>query len=160
MFSHLYLRENIFFLHVSYVPVIGGEQKTKPTQHGVKEVRSLGLSPDIIVCRCPQPLEDSTRKKIAAFCHVSPNGVFSAHDVPNIYHVPLLLSEQGIHHIIKERLGFTHMAAAPDLRVWKAMADTVDTASRTVQIALVGKYTGLHDSYLSVTKGYASVYFS
>ena len=90
--------ENICFVHVSLVPVMGpvGEQKTKPTQHTVKELRGLGIIPDILVCRSASPLEDETRSKLAAFCHVSENAVVSAHDVSNIYRVPMMFEDQGV----------------------------------------------------------------
>ena len=95
-------RENVTFVHVSLVPVMGpvGEQKTKPTQHTVKELRGLGITPDILVCRSTAPLSIETREKLAAFCHVSPQAVMSTHDVPNIYHVPLMLQEQGLCEIL------------------------------------------------------------
>lgn len=144
-------KENIFFCHVSYVPILG-EQKTKPTQHTVKELRALGLSPDIIVCRCPTLLEESVKRKISAFCHVDSKSVLSVHDVSNIYHVPLILAEQGLHTILKSRLGLESMTDLPNLEQWTNMAHLVDTFATSVDIALVGKYTGLSDSYLSVIK--------
>ena len=142
-------RENICFVHVSLVPVMGpvGEQKTKPTQHTVKELRGLGINPDVLVCRAETPLTQDVREKLAAFCHVSPNAVMSAHDVSNIYRVPLLLRDQGI----CEALGID--CEATDLMTrWEAMADRVDNLGDDVHIAMVGKYTGLSDSYLSVIK--------
>ena len=147
-------RENILFLHVSLVPVLGsvGEQKTKPTQHSVKELRGLGLSPDIIVCRSTEMLSQSTKNRISAFCHVDPSNVMAVHDVSNIYHVPLILHKQNIHTIIKEKLGLTMMADTPDLKDWAKMAHVVDSVTEKVHIAIVGKYTGLQDAYLSVIK--------
>jgi CTP synthase len=142
-------RENVCFVHVSLVPVMGpvGEQKTKPTQHTVKELRGLGISPDVLVCRAEEPLAQDTREKLAAFCHVSPNAVMSAHDVSNIYRVPLLLRDQGI----CEALGID--CDATDLMTrWEQMADRVDNLGSDIHIAMVGKYTGLADSYLSVIK--------
>jgi CTP synthase len=142
-------RENIIFVHVSLVPVMGpvGEQKTKPTQHTVKELRGLGITPDVLVCRAEAPLSDETREKLAAFCHVSPRAVMSAHDVSNIYRVPLLLQAQGM----CEALGID--CTKTDLMErWEAMADRVDNLGQEVHIAMVGKYTGLTDSYLSVIK--------
>lgn len=143
-------RENVFFVHVSLVPVMGpvGEQKTKPTQHTVKELRGLGISPNVLVCRANTPLEDETRTKLAEFCHVAPNAVISAHDVSNIYRVPLMLKKQGM----CEALGIDcHDSKL--LEDWEAMADRVDNLGEDVHIAIVGKYTGLTDSYLSVIKG-------
>ncbi len=146
--------ENICFVHVSLVPVMGpvGEQKTKPTQHTVKELRGLGIIPDILVCRSASPLEDETRSKLAAFCHVSQNAVVSAHDVSNIYRVPMMLEEQGVTEVLSEGLGFKLSGKRPLLEEWKAMADRVDGVEKEVRIAMVGKYTGLSDSYLSVIK--------
>jgi CTP synthase len=143
-------RENIYFVHVSLVPVMGpvGEQKTKPTQHTVKELRGLGITPDVLVCRAETPLTDDTREKLAAFCHVSPNAVMSAHDVSNIYRVPLMLAEQGMCKVLDIDCNVT------DLMVrWEKMADRADSSTEEVHIAMVGKYTGLSDSYLSVIKG-------
>lgn len=143
-------RENICFVHVSLVPVMGpvGEQKTKPTQHTVKELRGLGIIPDVLVCRAETPLADETREKLAAFCHVSPDAVISAHDVSNIYRVPLMLAEQGMCKVLDIDCDAT------DLMIrWEKMADRVDLITENVHIAMVGKYTGLSDSYLSVIKG-------
>ena len=146
--------DNICFVHVSLVPVMGpvGEQKTKPTQHTVKELRGLGIIPDILVCRSANPLEDETRAKLAAFCHVSQNAVVSAHDVSNIYRVPMMLEEQGVTGVLSEGLGFKLPGKRPLLEEWKDMADRVDGVEKEVRIAMVGKYTGLSDSYLSVIK--------
>ena len=142
-------RENVTFVHVSLVPVMGpvGEQKTKPTQHTVKELRGLGITPDILVCRSTEPLNDETREKLAAFCHVPPQAVMSTHDVPNIYHVPLMLQEQGLCDILGVDCHSTSL-----LSDWKLMAHHLDTLSEEVHIAMVGKYTNLSDAYLSVIK--------
>lgn len=142
-------RENVTFVHVSLVPVMGpvGEQKTKPTQHTVKELRGLGITPDILVCRSSAPLNDETREKLAAFCHVSPQAVMSTHDVPNIYHVPLMLQEQGLCDILGVDCHSTDL-----LKKWKHMAHHLDTLTEEVHIAMVGKYTDLSDAYLSVIK--------
>ena len=142
-------RENVTFVHVSLVPVMGpvGEQTTKPTQHTVKELRGLGITPDILVCRSTSPLSVETREKLAAFCHVSPQAVMSTHDVPNIYHVPLMLQEQGLCEI----LGVDHRATDL-LKDWKTMAHHLDTLTEAVHIGMVGKYTNLSDAYLSVIK--------
>jgi len=147
-------RENICFVHVSLVPVMGpvGEQKTKPTQHTVKELRGLGIIPDILVCRSAKPLQDDTRAKLAAFCHVSEDAVVSAHDVSNIYRVPMMLEEQGVSGVLSGLFGFELPSERPLLDDWKAMADRVDNPAEEVRIATVGKYTGLSDSYLSVIK--------
>lgn len=115
-------RDNFCLVHVSLVPVLGsvGEQKTKPTQHGAKELRSAGLNPDLIVCRSGQALHDSTRSKLAAFCHVAESCVIGVHDVSNIYHVPLLLDQQHTAQVLLERLSMSAPHPAPQLRAWKA----------------------------------------
>ncbi|DAC67095.1 TPA: CTP synthase (glutamine hydrolyzing) [Candidatus Thalassarchaeaceae archaeon] len=146
--------DNICFVHVSLVPVMGpvGEQKTKPTQHTVKELRGLGIIPDILVCRSEHPLNTETREKLAAFCHVSPEAVVSAHDVSNIYRIPILLEEQGVSKVLAKEIGFELPDSRPLLEDWIKMADTVDNLDEIIKIAMVGKYTGLSDSYLSVIK--------
>ena len=142
-------RENVTFVHVSLVPVMGpvGEQKTKPTQHTVKELRGLGITPDILVCRSTEPMTKETKEKLAAFCHVSPDAVMSTHDVPNIYHVPLMLENQGLCKILGIDCTATKM-----LSEWQEMAHDLDKLTEDVSIAMVGKYTDLSDAYLSVIK--------
>ena len=142
-------RENVTFVHVSLVPVMGpvGEQKTKPTQHSVKELRGLGIIPDILVCRSTQPMTEETKQKLAAFCHVSADAVMSTHDVPNIYHVPLMLEKQGLCKILGVDCNATNL-----LEEWKEMAHGLDLLKEDVTIAMVGKYTDLSDAYLSVIK--------
>ena len=146
-------RENVCFVHVSLVPVIGpvGEQKTKPTQHSVRDLRALGITPDVLVCRSEEPLADEVREKMAAFCHVSPSAIMSAHDVSNIYRVPLGLDKQGLREVLSTRFN-TREPKESDLSDWRDLADEVDAADKRVTIAMVGKYTGLADSYLSVIK--------
>ena len=124
-----------------------GEQKTKPTQHTVKELMGLGITPDVLVCRSSKPLNEETREKLAAFCHVHPNAVFSTHDVPNVYHVPLMLEKQGFCKILD--IDCTKTGILED---WKKMAYRLDELTEDVHIAMVGKYTGLSDAYLSVIK--------
>lgn len=142
-------RENVTFVHVSLVPVMGpvGEQKTKPTQHTVKEMMGLGITPDVLVCRSEYPLTEETKQKLSQFCHVPVGNVYSTHDVPNIYHVPLMLEEQGM----CKTLGI-ECADTDAFRRWKQMAHDLDEMEEVVRIAMVGKYTGLSDSYLSVSK--------
>ena len=147
---------NVFFVHVSLIPVMGpvGEQKTKPTQHTVKDLRGLGITPHMLVCRSKTPLVDETRNKVSAFCHVSPEAVVSAHDVSNIYQVPIMLDEQGVTQMLSERLGFNLPSKRPLLDEWAEMANHVDALddAEEVHIAVAGKYTDLSDSYLSVIK--------
>ncbi len=145
---------NVCFVHVSLVPVMGpvGEQKTKPTQHTVKELRGLGIIPDILVCRSEKPLDSETKSKLAAFCHVDEDAVVSAHDVSNLYQIPISLFEQSVLQKVSVHLGFQVPAKLPILDEWRMMADKVDILEDEVRIAMVGKYTGLSDSYLSVIK--------
>ena len=146
--------DNICFVHVSLIPVIGvvGEQKTKPTQHTVKELRGLGITPDLLVCRSETPLTDEVKSKLALFCHVDPSAVISAHDVSNLYRVPLLLELQGVSQLLSQKLGFDIPSNRPLLDEWEEMAERIDGISEDIHIAVVGKYTGLVDSYLSVIK--------
>ena len=147
-------QNNVCFVHVSLVPVMGpvGEQKTKPTQHTVKELRGLGIIPDILVYRSEKPLEADTRAKLAAFCHVDEEAVVSAHDVSNLYQIPSSFYEQSVLRKVSQQLGFEVPDELPFLDEWQRMADKIDTLSEEVHIAMVGKYTGLSDSYLSVIK--------
>jgi CTP synthase len=142
--------DNFCLCFVSLVPILG-EQKTKPTQHGVRDLRSLGLSPSVIFCRCSEPLEEPVKQKISNFCHVAPSHVLSVHDVNNVYHVPGLLQSQGLYQILAKELQWNTIVE-PNLSEWIQMAESVDQASQVVSIALIGKYTGLQDSYLSVIK--------
>ena len=142
-------RNNVTFVHVSLVPVMGpvGEQKTKPTQHTVKELMGLGITPDILVCRSSAPLNPETRAKLAAFCHVPEAAVISTHDVPNIYHVPLMLEAQGLCATLGLKVQPNGL-----LDDWRRMAHHLDALEENVTIAMVGKYTDLSDAYLSVIK--------
>ncbi|CAI5466103.1 unnamed protein product, partial [Closterium sp. Yama58-4] len=145
-------QENLCLVHVSLVPVLGvvGEQKTKPTQHSVRELRALGLMPNLLACRSAEPLEPSTREKLSQFCHVPVQNVLNLHDVKNIWHIPLLLLEQGAHLSILKQ--FQIEPPEPKLQEWAHRAKSWDELTETVSIAMVGKYTGLSDSYLSVLK--------
>ncbi|XP_062204457.1 uncharacterized protein LOC133906533 isoform X2 [Phragmites australis] len=147
-------KENFCLIHVSLVPVLGvvGEQKTKPTQHSVRELRALGLTPDLLACRSAQPLIGSVKEKLSQFCHVPVENILSIHDVPNIWHVPLILRNQKAHEAIIKQLNLARSAGPPELRDWTEMAESYDNLKNSVKIALVGKYTNLTDSYLSVVK--------
>ncbi|XP_020572782.1 CTP synthase-like [Phalaenopsis equestris] len=147
-------KENFCLVHVSLVPVLGavGEQKTKPTQHSVRELRALGLTPDLLACRSDQPLTEGTKEKLSQFCHVPVSNILNIHDVPNIWHVPLILRKQNAHKAILKQLNYLSIASAPDLQNWTNMAESYDNLTNSVKIAMVGKYTGLKDSYLSVVK--------
>ncbi|KAL8667302.1 MAG: hypothetical protein Q9202_000875 [Teloschistes flavicans] len=152
-------QNNFLHCHVSLVPVINEEQKTKPTQAAIKEVRSAGLSPDIIACRCSHELAKGTIDKLAMWCQVEPEQVIAVHDVPSTYHVPLILESQGLIRILRDVLRLDALSIAPSLaqsgaetwQNWKTLTTTQNTA-KTVKILLIGKYTALHDSYLSVRK--------
>lgn len=126
-------------------------KKTKPTQHGVKDLRSLGLSPSVIFCRCPEELLEPTRLKISNFCHVKADHVLSVHDVENVYQVPILLQRQNLHSMIFQYLNI-EPKNEPDLGDWALMANAMAQWQDTVQICLIGKYNGLQDSYLSIIK--------
>mmetsp|Transcript_7705 Transcript_7705/g.13571 ORF Transcript_7705/g.13571 Transcript_7705/m.13571 type:complete len:556 (+) Transcript_7705:89-1756(+) len=143
--------ENFVLCFVSLVPILSDEQKTKPTQHGVKDLRSLGLSPSIIFCRCTEELLQPTRQKISSFCHVPADHVLSVHDVKNVYQVPILLQQQNLHTLLEKHLNISKMGG-PNLGAWAVMANAMAQWTETVQICLIGKYTGLQDSYLSVIK--------
>ncbi|CAI4922639.1 AVN_HP_G0054830.mRNA.1.CDS.1 [Saccharomyces cerevisiae] len=153
-------KENFALIHVSLVPVIHGEQKTKPTQAAIKGLRSLGLVPDMIACRCSETLDKPTIDKIAMFCHVGPEQVVNVHDVNSTYHVPLLLLEQKMIDYLHARLKLDEISLTEEekqrglelLSKWKATTGNFDESMETVKIALVGKYTNLKDSYLSVIK--------
>ncbi|KAK2910006.1 CTP synthase 1-like isoform X1 [Channa argus] len=148
-------RENFCNIHVSLIPQPNttGEQKTKPTQNSVRELRGLGLSPDLIMCRCTTPLETAVKEKISMFCHVEPTQVICVHDVSSVYKVPLLLEDQGVVSYLCHRLSLpVEMKPRKMLTKWKEMADRSDRLLEHVSIALVGKYTKLADSYTSVIK--------
>lgn len=142
--------DNFVLCFVSLVPILSEEQKTKPTQHGVKDLRSLGLSPSVIFCRCTEELLDPARQKISNFCHVPADHVLSVHDVKNVYQVPLLLQQQNLHILLQQHLKLP--LKEPNLGQWALMANAMAQWTDTVQICLIGKYTGLQDSYLSVIK--------
>lgn len=140
-------------VHVSLVPVLGvvGEQKTKPTQHSVQVLRSVGISPNFLACRSKDPLEESVKEKLALFCHVPTTHVMNLSDVSNIWHVPLVMRDQGVHGALCSQLQITPPHALV-IDKWEERAIRWDNLEEAVTIAIVGKYTGLSDSYLSVMK--------
>jgi CTP synthase len=144
-------RENVCYLHVTLVPFIGpsGEQKTKPTQHSVTELRSRGIQPDAIICRSDRPLSDGLKRKISALCDVPPEAVVNAADAANIYEVPLVLHEEGLDEVVCRHLGLT---GDVDLSEWEILVDRVEHLDRTVRVGLIGKYVSLKDAYLSVAE--------
>ncbi|EEF47967.1 ctp synthase, putative [Ricinus communis] len=145
---------NFCLIHVSLVPVINvvGEQKTKPTQHSVRGLRGLGLTPNILACRSSKELDENVKLKLSQFCHVPAENIVTLYDVPNIWHIPLLLRDQKAHESILKVLNLLGFARAPDLQEWTARTKVCDMLHDPVRIAMVGKYTGLSDSYLSVLK--------
>ncbi|EPY50859.1 CTP synthase Cts1 [Schizosaccharomyces cryophilus OY26] len=152
-------RDNFVSIHVSLVPVINGEQKTKPTQQAIRDLRSLGIMPDLIACRCKLPLEENVIEKISLFCHVGPEQVLAVHDVSSTYHVPQLL-ENKLLDFLKIRFKSDQIpissvnadAGSVMWNSWKLLTSGHDRLFQKVSIVLVGKYTHLKDSYISVIK--------
>ena len=145
-------RQNVLFIHVPLIVQIPGsdELKSKPTQHSVKELLSIGIQPDILVCRSDTPFTEDIRRKISLFCNVEPRCVIQNSTASTLYEVPLLLAAEGLDQVVCEKLQLD--APASDLAHWAAMVQKIKNAHRHVQIALVGKYTVLHDAYLSVVE--------
>jgi CTP synthase len=144
-------RDNVCYIHVTLVPFIGpsGEQKTKPTQHSVTELRSRGIQPDVIVCRSEEPLSDSLKRKISGLCDVDEKAVVNAADARNIYELPLILHNEGLDDVVCDVL---RIDAPLDLAPWQQLVDKVEAATRPVKIGLIGKYIDLQDAYLSVVE--------
>jgi CTP synthase len=145
--------EHVMYIHVSLVPYLraAGELKTKPTQHSVKELRSIGIHPDVIVCRTERPLGRALKEKIALFCDVEPEAVIQALDARTIYEVPLVLEAEGLGQAILKRLGLEHLPP-PDLTEWQQIVERLLRPTYTVRIGLVGKYMGVEDSYVSIVE--------
>ena len=127
-----------------------GELKTKPTQHSVKELRSIGIQPDMIVCRAELPVSQELRDKIGMFCNVNPEAVIENRDVDSIYEVPLELDRQKVDEYVLNKLDLP--IGQPDLKEWKAFVEKEKNLKKEVEIALVGKYVDLHDAYISVVE--------
>lgn len=156
-------RENVLYLHVTLVPFLAAAQelKTKPTQHSVSTLRSIGIQPDILVCRSEKPLNSDIKSKLALFCDVEPNAVIAALDAPFIYDVPMQLHKEGLDSIVIEQLGIPCGEAKLD--EWKALVARIKNIKDRVRIAIVGKYVILPDAYLSIVEslrhaGYAKEY--
>lgn len=149
-------RENVCFVHVTFVPYIAptGEQKTKPTQHSVTVLRSYGIQPDAIVCRGDRPLQPDLKSKISDFCDVPVDAVANAADVGSIYEIPLVFHEEGLDEVVCRCLGLAEcgLADAPDLEEWKRALLRLKSPQDTVRVAIVGKYVRLRDAYLSVAE--------
>jgi len=145
-------RSNVCYVHVTLVPFIGpsGEQKTKPTQHSVTELRSRGIQPDAIVCRSETTVSEALRRKISNLCDVPVEAVVNAADARNLYEIPLVLHEEGLDDVVCELLRLE--VGPPDLTAWEQLVERVDTSNRPVRIGLIGKYVDLPDAYLSVVE--------
>ncbi|MBP5685243.1 MAG: CTP synthase (glutamine hydrolyzing) [Candidatus Methanomethylophilaceae archaeon] len=143
--------ENALFIHCTLVPIMGtvGEEKTKPTQHSVKDLMNAGIRPDMIICRCKQEITEQAKRKISMFCDVDENAVVSCPDARTIYEVPMILDRQGVADYIIKRMDLTPLAKKPEMDEWKSLVERIVKPKVTVEIALVGKYTALADSYLS-----------
>jgi CTP synthase len=151
---------HVLFIHLTLVPYIAtsGETKTKPTQHSVKELRSIGIQPDILICRSEQPLSDSDREKIALFTNVELEGVITLQDAKSIYQIPLILHEQRLDEIVVKKLGLDLPVA--DLHEWRAVVDAQAIQTMTVKVGMVGKYIELSDAYKSINEalGHAGIH--
>jgi len=145
-------RDGVLYLHVTLLPYISaaGELKTKPTQHSVKELRGIGITPDIIVCRTEHDISPEMRDKLALFCDIDANAVIQNKTVASIYEVPLMLQEQNLDRIVLEKLNLK--ANEADMKEWNIMLDKIINPSKSVTIAIVGKYVALPDAYLSVSE--------
>jgi CTP synthase len=147
-------RQNVCYIHLTLVPYLSasGEQKTKPTQHSVEELRSRGILPDVIVCRSAQPLSSGIKRKISLTCDVPPAAVISAVDAPTLYEIPLLLHEEGLDTMVCDVLGLSERVGPPDLAEWTRIVRRAASPSRRVRIGIIGKYVNLPDAYLSVVE--------
>lgn len=153
-------RDNVMYIHVTLIPFLkaAGEVKTKPTQHSVKELRSIGIQPNVIVCRTEHPLSQDLKRKIGQFCDVDANAVIECIDADTLYDVPLLLRDQGLDEIVVNHLKLA--TNAPDMSEWEAMVDKVKQLKHTTEIAIVGKYVALHDAYLSIVEALSHAGFA
>ena len=145
-------RENALFIHVTLVPFLRGsdEHKSKPTQHSVKELQGMGITPNIIVLRCDQPLEEDIFRKIALFCNVKSDCVIENMTLPNLYEAPLMLERNGLSDVVCRELQLH--TDPPDMKEWREMVDRIKNRSKETTVAIVGKYVRLHDAYLSVVE--------
>lgn len=145
-------KENVLYIHVTLLPFISasGELKTKPTQHSVKEMRSIGIQPDIIVCRTEYPISQDMKEKIALFCDVDVDAIIENRTAQTIYQLPLMLQEEGLDRIAIRKLGLEDRPC--DMSEWQAMVDRIRHPQGEINVALVGKYVALHDAYLSVVE--------
>ena len=147
-------RDNVCYVHLTLVPYLApsGEQKTKPTQHSVTELRSRGIQPDVIVCRSDQPISDDLKRKISLLCDVPAQAVISAVDAPSIYEIPLAMYDEGLDKIVMEHLRIDVDSHPIDLRSWEELVEHVDTLDRSLRIGIIGKYVTMPDAYLSIVE--------
>lgn len=152
-------RDNVMYIHVTLIPFIkaAGEVKTKPTQHSVKELRSIGIQPNIIVCRTEHALTEDIKRKVAQFCDIDANAVIECRDADTLYEVPLMLHEQGLDDIVVNHLKLP--TGRPDNSEWESLVQRVKNLKHTTEIAIVGKYVALHDAYLSIVESLAHAGF-
>lgn len=145
-------RENVMFVHVTFIPYLNaaGEFKTKPTQHSTKELRSVGINPDVIVCRSQRPIDDALRGKIAHFCDVDFEAVVNTPDAGTIYEVPLVLEEHNMGDFIVNRIGLDIVPDSAKLNEWREIVKSLKKVEPKVNIGIVGKYVELEDSYISI----------
>ena len=153
-------RENVCYMHLTLVPyLVTGEQKTKPTQHSVTELRSRGIQPDVIVCRSDKPISENLKRKISNLCDVSMEAVVSAVDAPSIYEIPLVLHDQGLDGFVCRTLGIDEVSHPIDLSQWEELVRRVESLSRQVKVGIVGKYVSMPDAYMSVVEALRSAGF-
>jgi CTP synthase len=147
-------RDNVCYVHLTLVPYLApsGEQKTKPTQHSVTELRSRGIQPDVIVCRSDQPISDGLKRKISLLCDVPAHAVVSAVDAPSIYEIPLAMHEEGLDQVVLDILKIDSDEHPIDLSEWESLVEHVESLSQSVRIGIIGKYVNLPDAYLSVVE--------
>ena len=147
-------RERALFMHLTLVPFVksSGELKTKPTQHSVKELRSIGIQADVLLCRSERPLPEAERRKIALFTNVRPNAVISAVDLDDVFKIPMWLHQQGLDHLIIDHFGLGDVVRPADLSVWEKLVDARHAQTGEVRIAMVGKYVELADAYKSLNE--------
>ncbi|RAU97880.1 CTP synthase [Paenibacillus sp. YN15] len=153
-------RDNVMYIHVTLIPYLkaAGEVKTKPTQHSVKELRSIGIQPNVIVCRTEHTLSEDLKRKIGLFCDIDANAVIECIDADTLYDVPLMMREQGLDDIVVNHLKLS--TNAPDMTEWEAMVQKVKQLKHTTEIAIVGKYVALHDAYLSIVEALSHAGFA
>lgn len=145
-------RQNVMYIHCTLIPMLkaSGELKTKPTQHSVKELRSIGIQPNVIVCRTEYPLSEDMKQKLALFCDIDRDAVIEARDAETLYEVPLMVQEEGLDDIVVKHLGLN--CGPADMSEWVRLVNKVKNLTHTTRIAIVGKYVALHDAYMSVVE--------